>query len=106
MTDVIVAVKGTLIPRLLSLPALLILPEMSFWSAGWAGASGGGGGGAGNGGLFTTREVVEGADVLLGGGDSERSDTGESDLQSRSQSSGVMRPPPDALLPPAAPSCR
>ena len=106
VAEVIVAVTGTLVPRLLSLPALLILPEFSFWSAGWTGASGGGGGGAGSGGLFTTREVVDGADVLLGGGDRDRSDIGESDRQSRSQSSGVMRLPPDVLLPPAAPSCR
>lgn len=102
-TEVTVAVTGARVPRLLRRPALRSFPEVSFWSAAWA--SGGGGGG-----LLTLRGGTVGAGVVLaaegGGGDNDRSDAGESDLQSRSHNSGVMRPPPDPLPPLPAPSCR
>lgn len=99
-TEVTVAVTGALVPRLLRRPALRSFPETSFWSVAWE--SGGGGG--------LLRGGAVGAGVMLaaegGGGDKDRSEAGESDLQSRNHSSGVIRPPPEPLPPPPAPSCK
>lgn len=103
-TDVTVAVTGTRFPRLPRRPARRSFPGASFCSA--VSLSGGGGGGAGSGGLFTLRGCTVGADIELAGGDRDRSDEGESDLQSLSHNSGVMRPPPEVLPPLPAPSCR
>lgn len=99
-TEVTVAVTGARAPRLLRRPALRSFPEVSFWSVDWA--SGGGWG------LLTLRGGAVGAGAVLaaegGEGDKDRSDAGESDLQSRNQSSGVMRPPPELPPPLPAPS--
>jgi hypothetical protein len=101
-TEVTVAVTGARVPRLLRRPVLRSFAELSLWSA--ARVSGGGGG------LLTLRGGAVGAGVVLaaeaGGGDRDRSDEGESDLQSRNHSSGVMRPPPEPPPPLPPPSCR
>ena len=107
-TDVTVEVMGARFPRLLRRPARRNFPEVSFCSVDWV--SDGGGGGADSGGLLTLRGGAVGAGFVLaaegGGGDRERSDTGDSALQSRSHSSGVMRAPAEPLPPLPGPSCR